>query len=141
MDARVPDDVDAKTGLNILSLYGATRRPTPAMLEGLDTVVVDLQDAGVRFYTYATTMAYLMESAAENGIKVMVLDRPNPINGVEIEGPLLDRSGFWIHRLSPDAGASRPHAWRARTAVQRRAGDWCRARGRSNAGVESWHVV
>ena len=94
VDARVPDDVDAKTGLNILSLYGATRRPTPAMLEGLDTVVVDLQDAGVRFYTYPTTMAYLMESAAENGIKVMVLDRPNPINGVEIEGPLLDRSAF-----------------------------------------------
>jgi uncharacterized protein YbbC (DUF1343 family) len=78
------------TDLPIYSLYGRTRRPTEEMLRGLDTVVVDLQDAGTRFYTYATTMAYMMEAAAAQGIPVVVLDRPNPITGATVEGPLLD---------------------------------------------------
>ena len=90
LDARVPDAVDPVTGLTIHSLYGDSRRPTPAALDGVDTIIVDLQDAGARFYTYATTMAYVMEAAAERDIKVMVLDRPNPIKGDTVEGPLLD---------------------------------------------------
>ena len=75
----------------IHSLYGKRVRPTPGILAGIDTIVVDLQDIGTRFYTYMTTMAYMMEAAAKQNIKVMVLDRPNPINGLQIEGPNLDR--------------------------------------------------
>jgi len=90
LDVRVPDGVDPVTGLTVHSLYGDSRRPTPAALDGVDTIVVDLQDAGARFYTYATTMAYVMEAAAERDIKVMVLDRPNPIKGDTVEGPILD---------------------------------------------------
>ena len=60
------------------------------MLEGLDAIVIDLQDIGTRFYTYMTTMAYVMEEAAKKSIAVIVLDRPNPIGGVQIEGPMLD---------------------------------------------------
>lgn len=90
LDASVPSSRDEKTGLPIHSLYGDTRRPTSAMLEGLDAIVIDLQDVGARFYTYMTSMAYVMEEAAPRGLKVFVLDRPNPIGGVSIEGPTLD---------------------------------------------------
>ncbi len=90
VDASVPSSKDEKTGLPIHSLYGATERPTAEMLAGLDAIVIDLQDAGARFYTYITTMAYVMEEAAPRKIKVFVLDRPNPIGGVQIEGPAQD---------------------------------------------------
>ena len=95
-DGPVADTRDAATGLPIYSLYGDTRRPTGRMLGGVDTVVVDLQDAGARFYTYAASMAYVMEAAAERGIRVVVLDRPNPIGGAAVEGPLQDaeQTGF-----------------------------------------------
>lgn len=82
---------DAQTGLAVHSLYGATRRPLGPMLEGLDALVIDLQDVGVRFYTYATTMAYVMEEAARRRLKVFVLDRPNPIGTAGVRGPLRDR--------------------------------------------------
>lgn len=88
LDANVASERDEKTGLTIHSLYGDTRRPTDAMLAGIDTLVVDLQDIGVRFYTYHATMLYVMEEAAKRKIAVVVLDRPNPINGWQIEGPL-----------------------------------------------------
>jgi uncharacterized protein YbbC (DUF1343 family)/CubicO group peptidase (beta-lactamase class C family) len=96
LDEAVDSSRDDRTGLPIHSLYGSTTRPTDAMLEGIDTIVVDLQDIGARFYTYMTTMAYVMEEAAKKGIRVVVLDRPNPIGGIAIEGPLLDadRLGF-----------------------------------------------
>jgi len=90
LDEAVPSATDEKTGLPIYSLYGTTDRPTADMLTGLDAIVVDLQDVGARFYTYMTTMAYVMEAAAARHIKVIVLDRPNPIGGVDIEGPALD---------------------------------------------------
>jgi uncharacterized protein YbbC (DUF1343 family) len=90
LDAKVPSEVDEQTGLAIHSLYGETRRPTDAMLAGVDTLVVDLQDVGARFYTYMTTMAYVMEEAAKRKIAVVVLDRVNPINGFQFEGPTLD---------------------------------------------------
>jgi uncharacterized protein YbbC (DUF1343 family)/CubicO group peptidase (beta-lactamase class C family) len=91
VDAAVPSSKDEKTGLVINSLYGDTRRPTDAMLQGIDTMVIDLQDIGTRFWTYETTMANVMEEAAKREIEVFVLDRPNPINGFQIEGPTLDR--------------------------------------------------
>jgi uncharacterized protein YbbC (DUF1343 family) len=92
LDSAVPSSRDERTGLPIHSLYGTTRRPTADMLAGLDAVVIDLQDIGTRFYTYMTTMAYVMEEAALRKIRVFVLDRPNPIGGVQIEGPSLDES-------------------------------------------------
>jgi len=88
---RVPSSRDKKTGLKIHSLYGSHVRPTAKMLAGIDTIVVDLQDIGTRFYTYMSTMAYMLEAAASQKIRVMVLDRPNPINGLQIEGPILDQ--------------------------------------------------
>jgi uncharacterized protein YbbC (DUF1343 family)/CubicO group peptidase (beta-lactamase class C family) len=93
LDANVPSSRD-ETGLTIYSLYGETRRPTAEMLEGIDTMVIDLQDIGARFYTYMTTMAYVMEEAAKRKIAVVVLDRPNPINGFQIEGPTLDKAAL-----------------------------------------------
>jgi len=91
LDATVPAEVDAKTKLPIHSLYGDTRRPTAAMLSGLDAIVIDLQDIGARIYTYPTTMAFVMEEAAKVKLPVFVLDRPNPVNGWQIEGPSLDK--------------------------------------------------
>jgi uncharacterized protein YbbC (DUF1343 family) len=90
-DATVANQADAATGLSVYSLYGATRRPTAEMLQGVDALVFDIQDAGVRFYTYITTMAYSMEAAARQHIAFYVLDRPNPLGGEVIEGPMLDR--------------------------------------------------
>jgi uncharacterized protein YbbC (DUF1343 family) len=96
LDENVPSSRDDKTGLPIHSLYGETRRPTDAMLQGIDTLVIDLQDVGTRFYTYHATMGYVMEEAAKRKIAVWVLDRPNPINGWQIEGPAIDASEEFI---------------------------------------------
>jgi uncharacterized protein YbbC (DUF1343 family)/CubicO group peptidase (beta-lactamase class C family) len=101
LDAAVPSTTDEKTGLTIYSLYGDTRRPNAVMLEGLDTIVIDLQDIGARFYTYMTTMAYVMEEAAKRRIAVVVLDRPNPINGFQIEGPTIDRAALGFTSYFP----------------------------------------
>lgn len=81
---------DLGTGLPVYSLYGEALRPTAAMLEGLDVIVCDVQDIGVRYYTYAWTLSYLLEAAGEAGVAVMILDRPNPLGGLGIYGPLLD---------------------------------------------------
>jgi uncharacterized protein YbbC (DUF1343 family) len=89
-DEKIGSTKDAATGLPIYSLYGETLRPTDAMLKGIDVLVFDVQDAGVRFYTYTTTMAYCMEEAAKRNIAFYVLDRPNPIGGDIVEGPMLD---------------------------------------------------
>lgn len=86
---QVSDSVDKKTGLPIISLHGKTRKATPEMLKNVDVIVFDIQDVGVRFYTYISTMSYLMEAAAENNIPVIVLDRPNP-NGHFVDGPMLE---------------------------------------------------
>ena len=86
----VASSVDQKTGLPVHSLYGATRHPTQAMLDGIDVLLFDIQDVGARPYTYVSTMAYLMESAAQYGKEVWVLDRPNPVGGVLLDGPVLD---------------------------------------------------
>jgi uncharacterized protein YbbC (DUF1343 family)/CubicO group peptidase (beta-lactamase class C family) len=94
LDANVPSAIDEKTKLPIFSLYGETQRPTDAMLNGVDVLVVDLQDIGVRFWTYATTTAYVLEEAAKRKLPVFVLDRPNPIGGWQIEGPALDKESM-----------------------------------------------
>jgi len=90
VDANVPNSRDAATGLLIWSLYGPARRPSPEMLSGVDTLVFDIQDVGVRYYTYLTTLVYALEEGGRRGIQVMVLDRPNPITGAVVEGPLMD---------------------------------------------------
>jgi len=86
-------ETDEKTGLPVFSLYGDTRKPTPEMLSGVDVLVYDIQDVGARFYTYISTMQYAMQAAAENNIPFIVLDRPNPLNGNDVQGAVLE-SGF-----------------------------------------------
>jgi len=82
--------IDAATGLLVHSLYGAVRKPMAEMLEAVEVLVFDIQDVGARFYTYTSTLTYAMEAAAEHGIPLVVLDRPNPLNGVSVEGNILD---------------------------------------------------
>jgi uncharacterized protein YbbC (DUF1343 family) len=89
-DDKVSSSKDPVTGLPTYSLYGESLRPTDEMLSGIDTLVFDIQDAGVRFYTYTATMAYCMEEAAKRKIAFYVLDRPNLLGGEIIEGPMLD---------------------------------------------------
>ncbi len=91
MEGRIHSTTDPTTGLPVYSLYGEVDRPTQKMLDGLDALVFDIQDAGVRFYTYITTMAYAMEAAAKKGIAFYVLDRPNPLTGSAVQGPVMDR--------------------------------------------------
>jgi uncharacterized protein YbbC (DUF1343 family) len=87
----IPNRVDQRTGLPVYSLYGKTRKPTKAMLKGLHAMVIDLQDIGTRSYTYVAAMRYTMEACFENGVEVIVLDRPNPLGGLKADGPLLDQ--------------------------------------------------
>jgi uncharacterized protein YbbC (DUF1343 family) len=103
LDAPVTSSVDPTTGLTVYSLYGATNRPTDAMVNGVDALVFDLQDAGVRFYTYITTMGYAMEAAAQHHIAFYVLDRPDPRGGERVEGPMLDagRTSFTAYFPMP----------------------------------------
>lgn len=87
--AQVEDGTDPKTGLPVVSLYGNHKKPTPDDLQGIEIMVFDLQDVGARFYTYISTLTYVMEACAENSIPLLVLDRPNP-NGFYIDGPVLN---------------------------------------------------
>lgn len=87
----IDDEVDAKTGLPVVSLYGKNRKPPAWTLQELDAMVFDIQDVGVRFYTYISTLFYVMQACAENGKKLILLDRPNP-NGFYVDGPVLDTS-------------------------------------------------
>src|SRR5262249_46506692 len=89
----VGDTQDPATGIHVYSVYGdsdAKRRPSLDLLKQLDAVVIDIQDAGVRFYTYESTMEYFLEAAAQTGTEVIILDRPNPVNGSMVQGPLAD---------------------------------------------------
>jgi uncharacterized protein YbbC (DUF1343 family)/CubicO group peptidase (beta-lactamase class C family) len=89
-DEKVGDSTDEKTGLPIYSLYGERRKPTPEQLKDIDALVFDIQDVGCRFYTYTSTMGLTLEAAGEQGKKYFVLDRANPINGTQIDGPVLE---------------------------------------------------
>ncbi|MCE5270931.1 DUF1343 domain-containing protein [bacterium] len=92
LDREYGDSSTAQGGLPVYSLYGKTRKPEPRWLEGLDILVFDIQDIGTRFYTYSTTLALCMQAAAEAGLAVTVLDRPNPIGGLAVEGPVLEKA-------------------------------------------------
>jgi uncharacterized protein YbbC (DUF1343 family) len=87
---KIQSRTDERTGLPVHSLYGVTRKPTPEMLAGLDALVYDLQDTGCRSYTYISTMGVAMEACAEAGLEFIVLDRPNPLGGLRVEGPMLE---------------------------------------------------
>jgi uncharacterized protein YbbC (DUF1343 family) len=87
--ATVSNDVDTRTGIPVVSLYGSKLKPTPADLKGINLMIFDIQDVGARFYTYISTLHYVMEACAENNIELMILDRPNP-NGFYVDGPVLD---------------------------------------------------
>jgi len=102
-DEKVGDMVDEASGLKVMSLYGETRRPTAAMLSGIDTLVFDIQDVGARYYTYTTTMGICMEEAAKHHLHFVVLDRPNPVTGLIVDGPLADQKhlGFTAFRPIP----------------------------------------
>jgi len=98
----ITDSMDATTGVKVFSLYGNTRIPSTEMLQGIDTLVFDIQDIGTRFYTYISTMGEAMQAAADHDIRFVVLDRPNPINGINVAGPVLDegrQSFVGFHRL------------------------------------------
>ncbi|MBI3886671.1 MAG: DUF1343 domain-containing protein [Opitutae bacterium] len=86
----VADSIDPRSGLPVYSLHGKNRRPTKAQLKNLDALVIDLQDIGVRSYTFSAVMRYAMEACFENGVEVIVLDRPNPLGGLKVDGPPLD---------------------------------------------------
>jgi uncharacterized protein YbbC (DUF1343 family) len=103
VDAKVGNSRDATTQVPVYSLYGESLRPKPETLKGLDALVFDVQDAGARFYTYMSTMAYTMEAAAKRGIDFYVLDRPNPITGAAVAGPVLDADlkGFTAYYAMP----------------------------------------
>lgn len=99
--ATVDDAIDQATGLPVVSLYGKHFKPTAADLKGLDIVIFDIQDIGARFYTYISTLHYVMEACAENNVELMILDRPNP-NGYSVDGPILDtayRSFVGMHPI------------------------------------------
>ena len=100
---KITNTVDEKTGLPVFSLYGETRRPTPEMLKGIDTLVFDIQDIGARFYTYISTLGLALEEAGKSRIRFVVLDRLNPINGLDVEGPLADgdKLSFVAHHQLP----------------------------------------
>ena len=89
--ANVANDVDKKTGVKVYSLHGATKKPTPEMLRDVDVLVYDIQDIGCRSYTFISTMGLAMEAAARDGKEFMVLDRPTPLGGEKVEGPVVEK--------------------------------------------------
>ena len=101
MDEKVADAVDPKTGLHVYSLYGATQKPTDEMLKDVDAIVYDIQDVGARYYTYTTTLGLCMEAAAAHKIPMLVLDRPNPITGLLVDGPLADENALGFIAYAP----------------------------------------
>src|SRR5207244_2796410 len=101
VDEKVGHGVDEKTGLKVFSLYGPTQRPTPEMLEGVDTLVFDIQDIGARFYTYISTLGLCMEEAAKHKLRVVVLDRPNPNTGLMVDGPVAQKGYFGFTAYGP----------------------------------------
>lgn len=101
LDEKVADATDPKTGLHVYSLYGDVRKPTAKMLEGVDVLVFDIEDAGARYYTYISTLGLCMEAAAQNKVKMVVLDRPNPTTGLIVDGPLADPDSLGFTGYAP----------------------------------------
>jgi len=101
VDERVPDSADPKTGIPVISLYGPRTAPEPSHLAGLDALVYDIQDIGCRYYTYVSTLVACMRAAAKAGIPLTILDRPNPIAGTQIEGPVADADKLSFVAIHP----------------------------------------
>jgi uncharacterized protein YbbC (DUF1343 family) len=103
MDSNVPDDIEPLTGLPIRSLFGVAKKPSCEDLDGLDALVFEMQDIGARFYTYSSTLGLCLEACAEVGIPLIVFDRPNPVTGLHVEGPLpdADRLSFTAYHTIP----------------------------------------
>lgn len=98
---KVSSGIDSKTGLQIVSLYGGNKKPKPEQMKGLDVLIFDIQDVGARFYTYISTLHYVMEACAENNVELIILDRPNP-NGHYVDGPILNlkyKSFIGMHKI------------------------------------------
>ena len=114
-----PHADDARRRVPVYSLYSETREPTAEMLAGLDVLVIDLQDIGARIYTYIYTMANCLRAAKRHGVQVIVCDRPNPIGGIEVEGPMLAAGLRVVRRPVPDPDAPRHDDWRAGAPLQR----------------------
>ena len=107
--ADVRNDVDAATGVPVVSLYGDKKKPSAADLSGIDIMIYDIQDVGVRFYTYISTLHYLMEACAENNIPLLILDRPDPL-GYYVDGPIIGKRIQVICGYAPDTDSIWPHA-------------------------------
>ena len=118
----VGNSTDAATGVPVYSVYGGTdsaRRPPADVMKSLDAVVFDIQDAGARFYTYETTLGYFLEAAAKAGVELIVLDRPNPVTGSFVQGPVSDAGHGEFHELLDRATAPRDDHGRTGQDVQR----------------------
>ena len=90
-DGKIISDTTDESGVRIFSIYGSTKKPTPEMLKDIDLLIFDMQDVGARFYTFISTMFYCLEAAAENNIPILILDRPNPIGGLNVDGPIIEK--------------------------------------------------
>ena len=101
VDEKVSDTTDPKTGLKVYSLYGKTEKPTADMLKDIDAIVYDIEDVGARYYTYTTTMGLCMQAAVEHKLAMFVLDRPNPVTGLIVDGPLADESDLGFIAFAP----------------------------------------
>ena len=101
VDEKVPDSVDPQSGLRVYSLYGKTEKPSGQMLQDIDAIVYDIEDVGARYYTYTTTMGLCMQAAAEHKLAMFVLDRPNPVTGLIVDGPLADENDLGFTAFAP----------------------------------------
>jgi uncharacterized protein YbbC (DUF1343 family)/CubicO group peptidase (beta-lactamase class C family) len=101
LDEKVSDTIDPKTGLRVYSLYGKTNKPSPAMMEGVEVLVFDIQDAGARYYTYTATLGLCMEACAAAKAKLVLLDRPNPLGGYMVDGPIADEKSLGFTAYAP----------------------------------------
>ena len=132
------------TGVPVYSVYGdsdAKRRPSPEQIRKLDVLVFDIQDAGARFYTYETTLGYFLEAAAKAGKPIVVLDRPNPLNGAYVQGPVSDAMQESFVNYHTVASATRYDDWRVGEAVQRRAAHQRQPHGGSDEGLDARRLV
>ena len=136
-----PHAQDAKRRVPVHSLYSETREPTGEMLADIDVLVIDLQDVGTRIYTYIYTMANCLRAARAHGVRVVVCDRPNPINGDDIEGATLDPALRVVRRAVPDPDAARPDDRRGGAALQRSLRPQRRRRRRPDGRLEAVDVL
>ena len=143
-DLNVQNTTDTVTGVPVYSMYGGTdakKRPPLDVLKTLDAVVFDIQDAGARFYTYPATLGYLLEAAAQTNTEVIVLDRPDPVNGSFVQGPMSQTEFASFTNYHPIPDTTRHDAGRTGAAVQHRKKNWRALAGDSHAGLAARRLV